>query len=68
MKKLREKMSAVAFWVLIICGYINAVMFFLSLSIPQFSHLKQHHLLMLTFCTVGCIVNYIVFDKLTKRR
>ena len=55
--------SQVAFWVLLGCAFINAFLFFISLAVPQFHHLQSQHLLMLTICVAGCIINYFLSPK-----
>lgn len=63
-----NKLTNFAFWTLLVCGVINAILFFASMTYAPLKHLQNYNLFMLTFCVFGCIVNYIASDKQTNRR
>ena len=58
MRKRNPKVVAFMFWALLVCGIINAYLFFISMSVPALSHLKEQHLLMVAVCALGVVINY----------
>lgn len=64
MRQKSRAFATFAFWALLTCCIINAYLFFISLSVPQLAHLKEHHLFMVVFCAIGTLANYFRLDKM----